>query len=153
MRKDHLEQHAAGLLVGFAIQFLAGMTLNLFVTLPASHPGANGSDYFASSAHGLWWALSNGGGAVLTAHVYLALALSLGCLGLLVQSLMLRRKVWAWSSGITLLFTIGALFNGLSFVDYNHDFSSMIMASCWIIAVSALVVGLISSSKSHSQHS
>jgi hypothetical protein len=32
------------------------------------------------------------------------------------------------------------LFNGLSFTDFGEDFSSMIMASCWLIAVGALVI-------------
>jgi hypothetical protein len=41
--------------------------------------------------------------------------------------------------------TKGALFNGLSFINYNHDISSMIMVSCWLIAVGSIVFALIRS--------
>lgn len=119
------------------------MTLNLFVTLPTIHPGAMGSDYFASAARGLWWALTNGGGIALTLHAYLALVLVLGCLALLVRGVAAHSKLWSWSGGVAALFTIGALFNGLSFVDYSHDFSSMIMASCWLAAVAVVVASLM----------
>jgi hypothetical protein len=153
MKTDGLQRHAFGLLVGFGIQFLAGMTLNLFVTLPKVHPGTVGNDYFASSGHGLIWSLSGGGGIALAIHVYIAVALFLGCVGLFVRGLKLRMPVWTWSGGIAALFTLGALFNGLSFIDYNHDFSSMIMASCWLIAVSSLIIGLLKFSDQPAQKS
>jgi hypothetical protein len=143
MKTDRLQRHALGLLVGFGVQFLAGMTLNLFVTLPKVHSGTNGKNYFASSGHGLIWSLSGGGGVALTIHVYIAVALFLGCVGLFIRGLKLDKPVWTWSGGIAALFTLGALFNGLSFIDYNHDVSSMIMASCWLIAVFSLIIGLL----------
>lgn len=143
MKPNSLDRHAIVLLVGFAVQFLAGMTLNLFVTLPSSHPGTTGNDYFVRSGYSLLWALSNGGGVALTVHACIALGLFLGCLTFFVRGVALRSKLWGWSAGIASLFTLGALFNGLSFADYSHDFSSMIMAVCWLVAVATLATGLI----------
>jgi hypothetical protein len=43
---------------------------------------------------------------------------------------------------VAVLYTLGAFFNGLSFVNYNQNVSSMIMATCWLVAVSALTFGV-----------
>lgn len=148
MDRKNINRQAIGLLVGYALQFLAGMTLNLFVTVSKNHPGSNANNYFVGDVHGLAWTLSGKGGAVLTIHVYIALALVLGSLGLLITSIRLKSKVWIWCSSIAFLSTVGALFNGLSFINYNHSFSSMIMASCWLLAVAALVYGIIGNKRS-----
>ncbi|MGH7195845.1 MAG: hypothetical protein ACREGA_03640 [Candidatus Saccharimonadales bacterium] len=146
MNYKTLRGHALGLLTLLGLQFLAGMTLNLFINLAAARPGTSGGNYFIRDWHSLVWALSGSGGAALAIHAYLALAIVLGCLALLIRGLKLHDKIWAWAGGVAALFTIGALFNGLSFLDYNQDFSSMIMASAWLIAVGSLIVGLNQSS-------
>ncbi len=87
---------AVVLIWAFALQFVIGMVLNLFVTLPDKHPGANGAEYFATSLTSLGWALSFGGGWALFTHAAIAL-----------------------------------------------DFSSMIMAGCWLIAVGSLVAAVV----------
>jgi hypothetical protein len=144
-----LRKHAIVLLFGYALQFLAGMLLNLFVTIPTQHPGDAGSNYFIRSAHSLLWALSGSGGWELTFHAYLALLLLAGSTALFVRALILHNKEWAISGGLAALITSGALFNGLSFVDFNHNHSSMIMAACWLGAVGVLVFSLIRSKKIH----
>ena len=72
-------------------------------------------------------------------HTILALTLVVGTLALFLRSIPPSGRGWRWASGFAALFTLGALFNGLSFLDFNQDFSSMIMASCWLIAVALLV--------------
>ncbi|PXA65264.1 hypothetical protein CVS29_11400 [Arthrobacter psychrochitiniphilus] len=52
------------------------------------------------------------------------------------------RRRGRWPSGIAAVFTLAAFFNGLSFADYGEDFSSLIMASCWLIAVALVVFSL-----------
>jgi hypothetical protein len=146
MAKSKLPEQATGLLVGYALQFLVGMLLNLFVTLPAKHPGTAGHNYFGQSVHSLTWALSNGGGWELTAHVYLGLLLVLGSCSLFVRALFEHDRQWAIAGGVAALFTLGAAFNGLSFIDFNKDISSMIMATCWLVAVGALIVALLKGS-------
>lgn len=140
MGASRLRPHAIVTLVLLGLQFVAGMILNLFVRLPSSHPGTTGGDYFARSWASLLWALSGGGGWPLVVHASLAVVLFLVTLALFVRSLVRRERGWRWGCGIAWFFTLGALFNGLSFADYDEDFSSMIMASCWLVVVTALVV-------------
>jgi hypothetical protein len=51
MEQVKLRMQAAGLLIGYCLQFLVGMLLSLFVTLPSTHPGSTGSEYFTRSSH------------------------------------------------------------------------------------------------------
>lgn len=129
-------RHAIGLLAGYGLQFLAGMTLNLFVAIPDSHPGSTGGDYFIRSWHSLAWSMSDGGW-LLASHAGLAPLLVLGSVAQFVLAAVFHNKLWNIAGGLAALFTIGGFFNGLSFVDYNEDTSSLIMA------VTLLVVGLL----------
>lgn len=142
MGSPKLRMQALGLLIGYGLQFLAGMLLNLFVTIEVTHPGSTGSEYFSRSWHSFVWSLSGHGGWELSFHAYLALLLVLGSIALFVRATVMRNKGWAITGGISALFTLGAFFNGMSFVDYNKDISSMIMATCWLVAVGTLVFGI-----------
>ena len=146
-KHNHLRRQATGLLIGYAVQFLAGMTLNLFITISPNHPGTTGNDYFMRAGQGLLWALSGSGGLALAIHASIALLLVLGSLSLFAAGLQQKDRVWSWCGGVAALFTLGALFNGLSFISYSHDFSSMIMATCWLVAVGTLVYGLLTTGK------
>jgi hypothetical protein len=143
MTNKKLRLQAIGLLCGYALQFLAGMLLNLFITIPDTHPGSSDSNYFSSSSHSLAWILSGSSGWELTFHTYLGLLLVIGSIGLLIRALLLNNKNWVIVGGVTAALTIGAFFNGLSFVDFNKNISSMIMATCWLGAVGAVIVGLV----------
>ena len=143
MTGTRLRGHTIVLLWLFALQFVAGMVLNLFVVIPKQHPGTIGGDYFSQSWASLLWALSGAGGWALVAHASIAIALFLGTLALFVRSLAPMARGWRVGSGIAAFVTLGALFNGLSFLDFNEDFSSMIMASCWLVVVSILVLMLV----------
>jgi uncharacterized membrane protein len=69
------------------------------------------------------------------AHAVLGLALVLIVIGVAVYAMRLgRRPVVAWSVLAGLL-VIGAGFNGASFLDFNNDISSLIMA---LLAFSAV---------------
>jgi hypothetical protein len=129
----------------FAVQFLAGMTLNLFIQIPKHHPGTVGANYFSQSWSSLLWALSGGGGWALVVHASLAVVLFLGTLALFLCSLRPSGRGWRWGTGIASLVTLGALFNGLSFLDFNEDFSSMIMAIGWLVVVAILAFLLVRS--------
>lgn len=135
--------HALGLLIGYGLQFLAGMLLNLFVTIPAIHPGSKDSEYFSRSSHSLLWSLADKGGWALAFHVYLAIFLTLGSISLFIKAYLSHNNNWLICSSLAAIFTLGAFFNGLSFIDYNKNISSMIMAICWLVAVGAIVFGLL----------
>lgn len=140
MRTTKLKWQAIGLLVGYALQFLTGILLNLFVILPNKHPGDSGSNYGARSWHSLVWTLSGHGGWALALHVYLGCMLVFGSLSLFTGAMIQRSRKWSVAGGMAALFTIGAFFNGMSFIDFNKNPNSMIMAACWLVAVSSLVV-------------
>lgn len=142
MSTSKLHVQSIVLIVGYALQFLAGMLLNLFVTIPSNHPGSNASNYFSGGFHGFIWAISDRGGWELSVHVYLAILLVLGSVSLFIRAFSVHDKNWSIVGAVAALFTIGAFFNGLSFINYNKNISSMIMATCWLVAVGSLVYGV-----------
>ncbi|MGN6427242.1 MAG: hypothetical protein ACTHMF_10530 [Leifsonia sp.] len=143
MRATRVRRFGVVLLVLFGVQFAVGMLLNLFVELPTSHPGSAGDEYFARSAASLLWSLSGRGGPALLVHALLGAAAAVGSIVLFVLCVARRVRGWRWLSGLAALFTVGAFFNGMSFVDYGEDFSSAIMAGCWLLAVACLVAALV----------
>jgi hypothetical protein len=119
------------------IQYLLGMVVNVYVVLPGRHPGAGASDYFSGAAAGLAWVISDGP-AWAAAHAAFGMALAAAALA------------WHKRSGagtavsvVGALAVIGAGFNGASFVDYGHAFSSMIMAGLWALALACYLIGTI----------
>ena len=143
MPDGSLRRFAIVMLVGYSAQFVAGMLLNLFVKIPDLHPGTSGDEYFSRSFTSLVWALSGEGGTALFIHALLGSALFAGAVTIFVASLVRRARGWRWLTGIAAFFTFGAFFNGMSFLDYGEDFSSAIMAGCWLISTGAIVVALI----------
>ncbi len=98
------------------------------------------------------WALSNHGGWELSVHVYLAVLLVLGSVSLFVSAVTVRNKNWSITGAIAALLTMGAFFNGISFINYNHSISSMIMATCWLGAVGSLVFGITKFTNKPTKH-
>jgi hypothetical protein len=122
-------------------QYLLGMVVNFYVDLPASHPGAGASNYFSGAADGLAWLISNGP-AWASAHAALGMALAASALAAIVLA---RRSGTASraTSIVGALAVIGAGFNGTSFLNYGHDFSSLIMAGLWALALACYLTGAI----------
>jgi hypothetical protein len=109
------------------IQAAIGMFVNLYVTIPAHHPGVRPANYFGGSARSVAWAVTHGPEA-LALHATLGLALVLVVIGVAVRSFAVApRQVRVWST-LAALLVIGAGFNGASFLDFNNDVSSLIMA-------------------------
>jgi len=118
-----------------------GVAVNLYVAIPAHHPGASPANYFTGSFHSVVWAMSHGR-AALAAHAVLGVGLAVFALGAAVQAVRVGgRSVAAWSV-LGALLVIGAGFNGASFVDFNHDISSLIMAVLALAAIASYVVAL-----------
>ena len=124
-----------------AIQFLAGMVVNLFVVVPAVHPGTSASSYFVGVAQGVAWALGNTVLA-LRLHVIIGLLLFLDALALLGLAIAARRRAWIVATVFGLLGIMAAGFNGASFMNYGHDFSSLFMSIGFLIAAVAYAIGI-----------
>lgn len=122
-------------------QYVLGLVVNLFVTIPTSHPAANSPDYFGALVPAVAWLISQGP-VWAAVHASLGLALIVIAVVLAVASAFLHRPGYAATSIVGALAIIGAAFNGASFVIYNHDFSSMIMGGVWAIALACYLLGL-----------
>lgn len=123
------------------VQFLLGMAVNLFVKIPDQHPGSNPPEYFSGVAQSVAWAILHGN-ILLAAHAIFGLVLVFAALGTLVQGIRTRRRGIELSSVFGFIGVLGAGFNGGSFLNYRQDFSSMLMATGFAIAVIAYSIGL-----------
>jgi hypothetical protein len=129
------------------IQYLLGMVANLFVTIPAHHPGARAANYFAGAVDGLGWLIADGP-AWAAAHAVLGMALVVAAFGSLVLSLRQASRASAAVSVLGALAILGAGFNGASFVTYGKNINSMIMAGLWALALACYLVGLFLTARS-----
>ncbi len=129
------------LLLALCLQFLLGMLTNLYVQVPAAHPGSNAANYFVGVAQGVGWGLTQAA-LFLQLHVIVGLLLFLGSLWLLWRAIALRDRAWIIIATLGVLGIIGAGFNGASFMNYGHDFSSLIMSLAFLFSLVAYLVGL-----------
>lgn len=115
--------------------------MNLYVAVPARHPGSHPSNYLTGSYHSVVWAISSGA-PVLAVHAALGLALVVMVVSVGVRAVSLRRAgvmFWAVLGG---LLVIGAGFNGASFLDFHDDVSSLVMALLALAAIGPYAVVL-----------
>ncbi|MDQ2810869.1 MAG: hypothetical protein M3Z75_03060 [Actinomycetota bacterium] len=122
-------------------QFFLGMITNLYVTIPGHHPGANAHNYFSGAASSVGWAIS-GGGAWLAMHASLGVLLVIGAIEFIVAAARSRNGTWIWTSIAGAAFIMGAAFNGASFLVFNKDYSSLIMAGLFGLSLSSYVIGI-----------
>ena len=127
---------AFGLLVALLVQFGLGMYVNLFATIPLNHPGHGANDFFTGSYHSVAWAETSAHAPLILAfHAGLGLLLVVGSLWLAVLAIRGRRAGVVWAAVLGALFILGAGFNGASFLNYNHDANSYVMALLFAAAV------------------
>ena len=127
---------AFGLLIALLVQFALGMYVNLFASIPLNHPGHGANDFFAGSYHSVAWAeTSPHAPLILAFHAGLGLLLVVGSLWLAVLAIRGRRAGIVWAAVLGALFILGAGFNGASFLNYNHDANSYVMALLFAAAV------------------
>ena len=124
------------------IQYLLGMVVNVYVVLPGRHPGAGAADYFSGTAAGLAWLIAEGP-AWAAAHAAFGMALAAAAVAAVAVTWRRGSTAGTAVSLVGALAVIGAGFNGASFVDYGHAFSSMIMAGLWALALACYLTGAI----------
>jgi hypothetical protein len=118
-----------------------GIATNLFVQVPLGHPGANPSEYFSGVSQSVLWAILHGP-LLLVLHAVLGLLLVIFGFGLLIPAIRSRHRPTIITAVIGAIAMLGAGFNGGSYLNYHEDFSSMIMASFFAVAVTVYVIGL-----------
>ena len=123
------------------VQFVLGMATNLFVTIPRHHPGAHHGNYFTGSGQSVGWAITSGPLA-LAAHATLGILLVVTGFALIFLAASSGHRGVVIASVLGALFILGAGFNGASFLDFNDDPSSMIMAGLFAAALACYVVVL-----------
>jgi heme A synthase len=132
---------AFGLLIALLVQFGLGMYVNLFATIPLNHPGHGATNFFAGSYHSVAWAeTSPRAPVILAVHAGLGLLLVAGSVWLAVLAIRGRRAGFAWAAVLGALFILAAGFNGASFLNYNHDANSYVMALLFAAAVLCYIV-------------
>jgi hypothetical protein len=131
--------------LGIALILIAqtgvGMVVNLYVTIPGRHPGAQPGSYFGGSLRGVAWAIGHGAPA-LAIHASLGLGIVAIALWLAIHAIG-RRSGWVGATSVFAAFlVIGAGFNGASFLDFNDNVSSLLMALLALAALSCYVAAL-----------
>ena len=137
-----LRQAYLGVIITLVVQFMLGMTVNLFVQIPINHPGANPPEYFSGVFQSVTWAILHGPSVWLLLHAVVGLALVIFGFRLLIPAIRSRNRPTMITSVIGALAMLAAGFNGGSYLNYHEDFSSMIMASFFAIAITSYVIGL-----------
>jgi hypothetical protein len=132
---ERLRPQVFGAVVLICVQSGIGMFVNLFVTIPRHHAGANPANYFGGSMRSVAWAIDHGAVA-LAIHVVLGLLLAIMVIGIVARAFVIgRASLIVWSI-LGALGTIGAGFTGAGFLDFHEDVSSFFMA---LLAFSSLV--------------
>lgn len=123
------------------VQAAVGVGVNLYVTVAPHHPGSRPSNYLTGSYHSVVWAIGSGAPTLAT-HAALGLALVVMVISVAVRAVAIKRPgvgFWAVLGG---LLVIGAGFNGASFLDFNDNLSSLIMALLALASVCSYAVVL-----------
>ena len=140
--RRRLRAATLGMIVALLVQFAAGMIVNLFTTIPDNHPGSQPSDYLAGSFDSIRWAITQSGLPALIFHTAWGLLLVVNGVVLIVLARRVGMRSITVAAVLGFLFIVGAGFNGASFLDFQADYSSMIMATLFGLAVLAYSVVL-----------
>src|SRR5215469_7428835 len=127
-RQAVLRRASLAILIVLIVQFALGISVNLYVTLPAAgHPG-----------HSSWF----GNGTLLALHVALGMFLVLAAIAVLVRAIMARDTVLIVTSAAGLAAILVAFFFGASFTDKLTNGYSLGMAISFAAALACYAIGL-----------
>ena len=131
-RQAGLRQASLAILIVLMVQFALGISVNLYVTLPAAgHPG-----------HASWF----GNGPLLALHATLGMFLVLAAVFVLVRSIMARNRGLILTSAAGLVAIFLAFFFGSNFTDKLTNGYSLGMAIAFAAALACYVIGLYAAS-------
>ena len=131
-RQAGLRRASLAILIVLIVQFALGISVNLYVTLPAAgHPG-----------HSSWF----GNGALLALHASVGTFLVLAAIFVLVRSIMARNRTLILTSAAGLVAIFLAFFFGSNFTDKLTNGYSLGMAIAFAAALACYVIGLYAAS-------
>jgi len=127
-RQAGLRRASLAILIALIVQFALGISVNLYVTLPAAgHPG-----------HADWF----GNGPILALHAALGMFLVLAAVFVLVRAIMARNVTLIVTSAAGLVAIGLAFFFGASFTDKLTNGYSLGMAIAFAVALACYAIGL-----------
>jgi len=135
-----LRRRTATTLVLLVVQFVVGMSVNLYVTIPTHHPGAGSGPYLSGAVASVLWSFSSGL-PLLIIHVVIGIVLLLNGVELVLHAVRSHRgPAPTWLAAVGLAAILFAGFNGASFLKYNLNISPMLMSVGFAVAVVCYVV-------------
>ena len=127
-RQAGLRQASLAIVIVLIVQFALGISVNLYVTLPAAgHPG-----------HASWF----GNGPLLALHAALGMFLVLAAVFVLVRAIMARNRTLIATSAAGLVAIFLAFFFGSNYTDKLTNGYSLGMAIAFAAALACYIVGL-----------
>jgi len=131
-REAGLRRASLAILIVLIVQFALGISVNLYVALPAAgHPG-----------HSSWF----GNGALLALHATLGMILVLSAVFVLVRAITARNVTLIVTSAAGLVSIGLAFFFGASFTDKLTNGYSLGMAIAFAAALACYTIGLSAAS-------
>jgi hypothetical protein len=109
------------------IQFGLGMGINLFITIPQHHPGANASNFVVGWFVSVVWGIAHGG-LLVTLHAVLGLLLVLSAISTIVGPLRFGLRGVAFANAAGAVCMLVAAINGAAFLTYQQNVNSFLMA-------------------------
>ncbi|MCL4542016.1 MAG: hypothetical protein M1396_06745 [Chloroflexi bacterium] len=86
VRLWRMQQEFRWLLISLLAQFLLGMVANLWVVIPARHPGTHAANYFLGLLQGIPWALAS-------SNLFLRLHIAVGVMLWVLATLLLIEAI------------------------------------------------------------
>jgi len=127
-RQAGLRRASLAILIVLLIQFALGISVNLYVTLPAA----------GHSEHSSWF----GNGPLLALHAAFGMFLVLAAIFVLVRAIMARKVTLIVTSSAGLAAIIVAFFFGATFADKLTNGYSLGMAISFAVALACYIIGL-----------
>lgn len=134
LRRPKLRHASTVMLVALMVQFLVGMIVNLFVSVPTGHPGAGSGPYLTGAIESVFWSFSSGL-PLLIVHVVLGIVIFAYAIRVIVDSLRAKRTAAQWLASLGASAVVFAAFNGASFLKFNENLSSMLMSAGFALAI------------------
>src|SRR5438128_575012 len=106
--KNSLHRQGLGMIIGLIVQYLLGMSANLFVHFPES------------GNEGIMWESAKSQ-ILFNVHLYWGILLLIGGIVLYIKAFREKNKTWKIASGLGLAFIIIAILAGVYFVGNQKD--------------------------------